>query len=170
LVAGFNIEYSGLKFGMFYVADFLHAFTSALVFTTIFLGGWQGPAAESIPILGFLYLMLKTLLVYVFMLILRFTLPRFRIDQMMNANWKLLTPLSLATLVVTAFADKLLSAQALVIRLGGLWAANVILWLAADRFITILKRPKQPGFIAKKRPVARPEPESSVTVEPGGQA
>ena len=46
LVAGYNIEYSGLKFGFFFVADFLHAFTSALVFATVFLGGWQGPGAE----------------------------------------------------------------------------------------------------------------------------
>lgn len=170
LVAGFNIEYSGLKFGMFYVADFLHAFTSALVFSTIFLGGWQGPAAETIPILGFLYLMLKTLLVYLFMLILRFTLPRFRIDQMMNVNWKFLTPLSLVTLMVTAVVDKLLSAQTLVIRMGGLWAANVILWLAADRCITLLRRPNHSRFIAPQRPLARPELESSINAEPGGQA
>ncbi|MEW6651257.1 MAG: NADH-quinone oxidoreductase subunit NuoH, partial [Chloroflexota bacterium] len=86
LVAGYNIEYSGLKFGMFYVAEFLHAFTMALIFTTIFLGGWRGPGAEQIPILGFFYLMLKTFAVYFITILFRATLPRFRIDQMMDLN------------------------------------------------------------------------------------
>src|SRR5512133_2161745 len=79
LVAGFNIEYSGLKFGFFFVADFLHAFTSAIVFSTVFLGGWQGPGAVAYPILGFFYLLIKTSVVYFMMLAVRFTLPRFRI-------------------------------------------------------------------------------------------
>jgi NADH-quinone oxidoreductase subunit H len=170
LVAGFNIEYSGLKFGMFYVADFLHAFTSALIFSTIFLGGWQGPAAAQIPFLGFIYLMVKTLLVYLFMLLLRFTLPRFRIDQMMNVNWKFLTPLALVTLVVTALVDKLLTGQLLVMRIGGLLAVNLALWLVTDRILTLVKKQKVPVFTARARPVARPEPEPAVQGEHGGQA
>ncbi len=55
LVAGFNVEYSGLKFGMFYVAEFLHAFTNSVLFSVLFLGGWQGPGADVYPWLGFLY-------------------------------------------------------------------------------------------------------------------
>jgi len=106
LVAGFNIEYSGLKFGMFFVAEFVHAFTVALIFTTLFLGGWRGPGAEQYPLLGFIYLMLKTTIVYFIAILMRGSLPRFRIDQMMDVNWKLLTPLSLILIAVTALAVK----------------------------------------------------------------
>lgn len=107
IVAGFNVEYSGLKFGFFFVGDFLHAFTIALLFSVLFLGGWNGPAADTIPILGFVYLMIKTSIMYFLGLLIRFSLPRFRIDQMMALNWKLLVPLSLATVVMTAIVDKL---------------------------------------------------------------
>jgi len=154
LVAGFNIEYSGLKFGFFFVADFLHAFTSALIFATVFLGGWQGPGAASIPILGFIYLLLKTVLVYFAMLTLRFSIPRFRIDQMMNLNWKILTPLALFSFMVTAVVNKALAPSGNLYRIGGLLAANALLWLAANwaisRFITRIPRP----VVSGPRPVA----------------
>lgn len=164
LVAGFNIEYSGLKFGMFYVADFLHAFTSAMVFATIFLGGWRGPAAATIPVLGFVYLMLKTLVVYLLMLVLRFTLPRLRIDQMMNVNWKFLTPLALVNLMVMAIADKLIPAAPILVRVGGLIVVNLVLWIFTDRVLSRVDRlhQKERVVVATPRPVARPE----VTPEP----
>ena len=92
LVAGFNIEYSGLKFGMFYVADFLHAFTISLLFAVLFLGGWHGPYAEQYPLLGLVYFMLKAGIVYFIGVWMRASFPRFRIDQMMAISWKLLTP------------------------------------------------------------------------------
>jgi NADH-quinone oxidoreductase subunit H len=154
LVAGYNIEYSGLKFGFFFVADFLHAFTSALIFATLFLGGWQGPGVTTIPILGFIYLMIKTALVYFVMLTLRFSLPRFRIDQMMNLNWKFLTPLALFTFMTTAVVNKLLPAGANLLRIGGLLAVNIVLWLIANwamaRFLRRRPRPEVSGL----RPVA----------------
>ncbi len=149
LVAGFNIEYSGLKFGFFFVADFLHAFTSALVFSTVFLGGWKGPGVTSIPILGFVYLLLKTLLVYFAMLTLRFSVPRFRIDQMMNLNWKILTPLALFSFMVTAVVNKVLPPGGNLYRIGGLLAANAVLWMVANwaisRFISRVPRPVVSG-------------------------
>jgi NADH-quinone oxidoreductase subunit H len=85
----------------------LHAFTVALLFAVLFLGGWTGPGADRIPILGLVYLMIKTSIMYFLGLLVRFSLPRFRIDQMMALNWKLLVPLSLATLMMTAIFDKL---------------------------------------------------------------
>ena len=106
MVAGFNIEYSGLKFGMFFVAEFLHAFTISLLFSTLFLGGWRGPGAEQYPLLGFVYLVIKTFLVYFVVILFRGSLPRFRIDQMMDLNWKVLTPLALVSLIVTALLAK----------------------------------------------------------------
>ena len=102
LVAGYNIEYSGMKFGLFMATEFLHAFTANVLFTVLFLGGWAGPGATEIPFLGFVYLMLKTGVVYVPSLVLRATVPRVRIDQMMAFNWKFLVPLSILNLVVMA--------------------------------------------------------------------
>jgi NADH-quinone oxidoreductase subunit H len=154
LVAGFNIEYSGLKFGMFFVADFLHAFTSALVFSCIFLGGWQGPGAIQYPILGFLYLLIKTVLVYFAMLTIRFTLPRFRIDQMMSLNWKILTPLALLTLMTTAVIDKAIPQGMTLLRIASLFLANVALWFISDRTISwfIHRHPRK--VVSISRPLA----------------
>ena len=168
LVAGFNIEYSGLKFGMFYVADFLHSFTAAMIFSTLFLGGWRGPGAETIPILGFVYLIIKSAIIYFMILHIRFTIPRFRIDQMMSFNWKFLTPLSLAILVVTALVDKIAPTDLIVVRIGALWAANLVLWVAADRIVRLLHKKKPVPEVAHPRPLARP-PQAAVTEANGGE-
>lgn len=102
LIAGYMIEYSGMGFAMFYLAEFLHAFLVAVIFTVLFLGGWQGPFAEDLPVLGIAYLTLKSFIVYFIMLWVRMTLPRFRIDHLMAFNWKFLVPLSVVHLLVTA--------------------------------------------------------------------
>ncbi|MDF1500946.1 MAG: NADH-quinone oxidoreductase subunit NuoH [Anaerolineales bacterium] len=107
IVAGFHIEYSGLKFGMFFVAEFLHAFTISALTATLFLGGWQGPWAEQYTFLGLLYFIIKTSLVYFVVIWLRGSFPRIRIDQMNALNWKFITPLGLASLIFTAIAEKL---------------------------------------------------------------
>lgn len=155
IVAGFNIEYSGLKFGMYYVADFLHAFTSALIFTTLFLGGWRGPGAEQYPILGFVYLLIKTAAVYLLTVTIRFTVPRLRIDQMMAFTWKYLTPLALASLLVTAVVDKAAPAGQGLLRIILLLAANVVLFLIADRLVTLYRREhdKKRKVVSEFRPV-----------------
>jgi NADH-quinone oxidoreductase subunit H len=106
LVAGFHIEYSGLAFGMFFVAEFLHAFTISALTATLFLGGWQGPGAEAVPLLGFVYFALKTALVYFVVIWARGTFPRIRIDQLNALNWKMFTPLALGVVIFTAIADK----------------------------------------------------------------
>lgn len=103
LVAGYNIEYSGMKFGLFMANEFIHAFTANLFFAILFLGGWSGPLAEEIPFLGFVWLILKTGAVYIPSLILRSTVPRVRIDQMMAFNWKFLVPVSIVNVLVMAF-------------------------------------------------------------------
>jgi NADH-quinone oxidoreductase subunit H len=139
-VAGFNIEYSGLKFGMYYVADFLHAFTSAMIFSTLFLGGWNGPGAEQVPALGFLYLLIKTAAVYLLTVTIRFTVPRLRIDQMMEFAWKYLTPLALASLLVTALVDKAAPPGQGLLRIALLLATNFVLFLIADRLVTLYRK------------------------------
>jgi NADH-quinone oxidoreductase subunit H len=170
IVAGFNIEYSGLKFGMFYVADFLHAFTAALIFASVFLGGWRGPGAELYPALGFLYLLIKTAIVYFITISIRFSLPRLRVDQVMAFNWKYLTPLALVSLLVTALVDKSLPAGQGWLRLGGLLLANLVIFVAADRLVSIYrKRKKQERrVVSGPRPIAvtlREKPAEPVEVE-----
>lgn len=155
IVAGFNIEYSGLKFGMYYVADFLHAFTSAMIFATLFLGGWNGPGAEQIPALGFLYLLIKTAVVYLLTVTIRFTVPRLRIDQMMAFAWKYLTPLALASLLVTALVDKAAPAGQGLLRIALLLGANVVLFVVADRLVTLYRKhtEKERKVVSEVRPV-----------------
>jgi NADH-quinone oxidoreductase subunit H len=106
IVAGYNIEYGGFKFGMFYVAEFFHGFTIAALTAVLFLGGWQGPLVDRYPILGLVYFLAKTLVAYFGVMWIRFSFPRLRIDQLNSFNWKFLTPLALTVLVVTAIADK----------------------------------------------------------------
>lgn len=159
LVAGFNTEYSGLKFGMFYVADFLHAFTGSLVFASIFLSGWQGPGATQIPVLGFIYLMIKTLLVWFLGVWIRGSLPRFRIDQMMNINWKILTPLSLILVILIAFLDKLFFSLSIWVRYLIILVLNLGLLFIVSRMINqIVFSPKRRIEVGdRSRPVANPE-------------
>lgn len=108
LVAGFHTEYSGMKFGMFYVGEFLHVFTIGALISILFLGGWQGPGAETYPVLGLVYFYIKAFIGYFIITWIRLSLPRIRIDQMLDFNWKFLTPLALVVLIVTAIADKVL--------------------------------------------------------------
>jgi NADH-quinone oxidoreductase subunit H len=112
LVAGYNIEYTGIKFGMFMAGEFLHAFTISALTAILFLGGWRGPGAQidglAGSLIGFSYLFLKTLGVYFLVMLIRNTVPRVRIDQMMAFNWKFLVPLSMINLLLVAFVSKLL--------------------------------------------------------------
>ncbi len=142
LVAGYNIEYSGLKFGMFFVAEFLHAFTVSLIFATVFLGGWRGPGAEEIPVLGFVYLMVKTFVVYFVTVLFRGTLPRFRIDQMMNLNWKVLTPLSLALIIAMAIVGGVTRELPVFWQVIGFLLVNLLLLGAADHLMRLAQRRK----------------------------
>ena len=154
LVAGFNTEYSGLKFGMFYVAEFLHAFTISLLFSTLFLGGWRGPWAEQVPMLGFVYLVIKTFLVYFVVILFRGSLPRFRIDQMMNLNWKLLAPLSLVSLIVTTLIAQPL-ANTPWIQAGALLVANLLVLLAFTEWAGRKVSRRRP-IVGRARPLAVP--------------
>jgi NADH-quinone oxidoreductase subunit H len=100
----------------------------------------------------------QTLVVYFLMLAIRFTVPRFRIDQMMALNWKILTPLALVTLLVTALVDKSIPHEMTAIRLGALVVANVVLWVLADRMITAYRKRNPIQVVTGKvRPLAQPE-------------
>jgi NADH-quinone oxidoreductase subunit H len=172
LVAGYQTEYSGLKFGMFYVGEFLHAFTISALMATLFLGGWRGPWAEQVPILGVVWFFIKAFIVYFVVVLIRISMPRLRIDQMLNFNWKFLTPLALVLLVVTAIVEKtffiiipslhLLDTAIPWVRTGVHLLANLIIILIT---IQILKthRIEAVRVVARPRPVAvAPEPPASV--------
>lgn len=113
LIAGYNIEYSGFKFGMFMAGEFMHVFTVAVLTAVLFLGGWWGPGVEQVPALGFLYLGLKSAVVYLFMLLIRNTVPRFRVDQVMAINWKFMVPLAIVLILVQTFLLRLIDALGL---------------------------------------------------------
>ena len=97
LVGGYHTEYSSLRFAMFFIGEYANMVTVAAVVTTIFLGGWQGPILPPVVWFG-----IKVFLFMAFYVWVRGTLPRFRYDQLMNFGWKVLFPLALANVVVTA--------------------------------------------------------------------
>lgn len=96
LVAGFHSEYSGMKFGMFFVGEYVGITLISAMVTTLFLGGWHGPFLP--PQLWFL---LKTLLTISLFILLRAALPRLRYDQLMEFGWKVMLPISIVNLMVT---------------------------------------------------------------------
>ena len=101
LVAGFHTEYSSMKFGLFFLGEFMNVISISCIAVTLFLGGWNGPGPAS---LGLLWFVLKLSALLFFFIWIRWTYPRLRYDQLMNLGWKVLLPLSLANIVVTAIA------------------------------------------------------------------
>ncbi len=117
IVAGYHIEYSGMKFSLFFLGEFVHAFAVCAVITTVFLQGWAGPILPP-----WVWFFIKSFAVYFIMMWIKFTMPRFRIDQLMAFNWKFLVPLALVNLLVLAVLDY-------VLRMAGLGQeANPLAW------------------------------------------
>ncbi|CEF42557.1 NADH dehydrogenase I subunit H [Acetobacter senegalensis] len=96
LGAGFHTEYSGMKFGMFFIAEYAGIILISSLVTTLYLGGWQGPLLPAA-----LWFLLKTTSVVIFFILLRAALPRPRYDQLMALGWKILLPLSLLNVTAT---------------------------------------------------------------------
>jgi NADH-quinone oxidoreductase subunit H len=96
LVAGFHSEYSGMKFGMFFVGEYIGITLISAMIVTLFFGGWLGPLLP--PVVWFI---LKTFVFLTFFILLRAALPRPRFDQLMTFGWKIMLPLALANLVIT---------------------------------------------------------------------
>lgn len=102
LVAGFNVEYSGMKFAMFFLAEFINMFTVSAVATTLFLGGWQPPLPGLAFIPSWIWFFGKALFLVFVLMWFRWTYPRLRVDQLMAFAWKFLLPLAFANLILTA--------------------------------------------------------------------
>ena len=97
IVAGYNIEYSGMKWATFFLMEYAEALTSSAIITTLFLGGWKGPLLPP-----FLWFIIKVVTVFSVIVWVRATIPRFRIDQVMAFAWKFLLPLALINLLLTS--------------------------------------------------------------------
>ena len=161
IVAGFHIEYTGMKFGMFMAGEFLHAFTISVLTALMFFGGWRGfgPGVPD-PIWGLVILMAKSFFFYFIIMWIRSTLPRIRIDHMLAFNWKFLTPLSLVLLIVTALIDKAYEASAL--HLPVMLGANLVILLVTIQILRVVGRKSEKQLQTfKPRPVAVPPPEEA---------
>jgi len=141
IVAGYHVEYSGMKFAMFFLAEFINTLFMSALFVTIYLGGWRGPAAEQVPLLGLIYFSIKLFAVYFVMIWIRGTLPRIRIDQLLNFNWKFLVPLTLALILVMAVVEKLIpTGTSVYLRAAAHLASNIAVAAVALSIVAVVAR------------------------------
>lgn len=102
LIGGFVTEYGGMKFGLFFGAEYVHTIVFTTIATTLFLGGWSGPFAHQVPLLGIVYFLIKVAFMLFLVIWIRASIPRLRFDTMMRFCWRLLLPLGVLNLAVTA--------------------------------------------------------------------
>jgi NADH-quinone oxidoreductase subunit H len=119
IIAGYHTEYSGIKFALIFAAESGGMLVVAAIIATLFLGGWAGPWSD---LLGWLWFLLKTLLVVGLFIWIRATYPRLRIDQIMALSWKVLLPLSLINLAAT-------TAEVFVLRGAARELSTLDLWI-----------------------------------------
>jgi NADH-quinone oxidoreductase subunit H len=130
LVGGFHTEYSSLRFAMFFLAEFMNTVTMSAVIVTLFLGGGDGPTFGLPSWLMFLFWFLVKTFVFMYTYVwLRSTLPRLRYDQLMDAGWKYLIPISLGWLLVIAAAQVKVAYAFYVV--AGFFISAIILYLAS---------------------------------------
>jgi NADH-quinone oxidoreductase subunit H len=146
IVSGYHIEYSGMKFGLFYAGELLHAFTFGAFIGILFFGGWSFFGIERIPwfawvanypMFGVFAVVAKGIFFYWVIMWIKYTVPRIRIDHMLAFNWKFLTPLSFALLMVTALVNRLLQDFANTpqwpIYVGGMFLSNLLIgWITIE--------------------------------------
>lgn len=146
LIAGFHIEYSGMKFAMFFLAQFLNSFFLGAIAVVLFLGGYQGPFVDQLPFLGVFYFLAKIFAVYLVTQWIKGTFPRIRVDQMMSFAWKILVPMVLALVLWQMLAMKLLTAewmQNIAILAGNIGVIVIVLGILGKYFKTEEMRTKR---------------------------
>jgi NADH-quinone oxidoreductase subunit H len=104
LIAGYHTEYSSMKWALFFLAEYIAVMVQSAIAITLFFGGWNGPFVNEFPLLGVVYFVVKLALFVLVFTWLRATLPRLRYDQLMRFGWKVLMPLAILNLIVTAGA------------------------------------------------------------------
>lgn len=135
LVAGYNIEYSGMKFATFYLTEYCEAIVSSTLIATLFLGGWQGPWLPPL-----VWLLLKITLVFSLIVWIRATLPRLRIDQVMGFAWKFLLPLAVLNILLTGSFVAFLPD-------GPAWASGIANLVLLVSYILVRSRFFKPGGV-----------------------
>ena len=103
LTAGYHTEYSGMKFALFFMAEYIKMIAVAVIAATMYFGGYLGPFVNQFPFLGPFYLLIKVLVLLFGMIWVRATLPRLRYDRLMAFGWKLLLPLAIVNVLIVAF-------------------------------------------------------------------
>src|SRR5262249_41261275 len=109
LVGGYHTEYSALKFGLFFLGEYTHVITTSLLLAVLFFGGWHFPFIATPEMTGIGGIIIKVLIIalkatgfIIFSMLIRWTIPRFRFDQLMSMAWKVLIPLALANVIGVA--------------------------------------------------------------------
>lgn len=140
IVSGYHIEYTGMKFGLFYAGELLHAFTFGGFLSVMFFGGWHGPWASQSPLLAVFYFVAKAMIGYWVIMWIKYTVPRIRIDHMLAFNWKFLTPVGFALLIVTAVVNSLFRTADYWVYALAMFASNVILGWATIEILRASSR------------------------------
>jgi NADH-quinone oxidoreductase subunit H len=143
IVAGFHIEYTGMKFGLFYAGELLHTFTFGGFIALLFFGGHRFFGLENLgPIVGALIFLGKAMFFYWVIMWVKYTVPRIRVDHMLAFNWKFLTPLAFILLMVTAVVGRLLMDSAWLA--PGLFASNLVLiWLTIEYLKSLARKERE---------------------------
>jgi NADH-quinone oxidoreductase subunit H len=141
LIGGYHTEYSGMKLLLFLIAEFLHMMTAAFLIVILFLGGWHlwgltGASEDAavtwpIAILRVVVLGVKVLLVILFFMLIRWSWPRFRFDQLMSLAWKVMLPLGMVNLTTIAVLTEYFSSTSLAVRVAISWAVTIAAWIVA---------------------------------------
>ncbi|NWG05549.1 MAG: NADH-quinone oxidoreductase subunit H [Chloroflexi bacterium] len=145
LVSGFNIEYSGMKFGMFYAGELLHAFTFGGFLAILFFGGYRFFGLEQVsPFLAIAVIVFKAFIGYWIIMWVKYTLLRIRIDHMLAFNWKFLTPLAFSLLMVVALMNALLANAPIWLYISGMFLSNVaVAWAALEIARSVSRRERE---------------------------
>ena len=145
LVSGYNIEYSGMKFGMFYAGELLHAFTFGGFWAILFFGGYRFFGLEKVsPFLAIATILFKAFVGYFIIMWVKYTLLRIRIDHMLAFNWKFLTPLAFTLLMVTALMNALLAGTPTWLYVSLMFLSNVVVaWIALEIARTYSRRERE---------------------------
>jgi NADH-quinone oxidoreductase subunit H len=152
LVAGYHTEYSGIKFAMFFLAEYLHTITVSAVAVTLFLGGWRGPVFDFLPwVWPLVWFVLKVSAVVFVYIWVRATLPRFRYDRLMSFGWKVLIPLGLVWVLATG---------AIIILPDVYGRTRFFQWAAVGAGVVLLLTLAAPAFSRKPKDVSPPSERS----------
>jgi NADH-quinone oxidoreductase subunit H len=151
LVAGYHTEYSGIRFAMFFLAEYLHTITLSAVIVTLFLGGWRGPMLDFLPWLWpTVWFVLKVAVVVFAFIWIRATLPRFRYDRLMSFGWKVLIPWGLFWVLATG---------AIVVLPDVIGRDALLRWVAIAAGVTVVLTLVAPVFSRRRREPSEREEE-----------